>query len=177
MDFTAKAVCTVVIRKGRKEDIPAILSIIKDVVSDMETSGLSQWDEQYPNEAIVTLDIDAGTLFIYEDAGVPKAVITLNEFQDKEYAQIPWLCPTGANLVIHRLCVDPKHKGRGIATQLVKYAENEAIENGYVSIRLDTFSQNRRSQELYERMGYIRLGSVTFRKGEFYCFEKPLQNV
>lgn len=164
-----------VIRKGREEDIPAILSIIKAAVSDMEAAGLYQWDEQYPNEAIVTLDIDAGTLYIYEDGAVPKAIITLNEFQDEEYDHIPWLCPTGANLVIHRLCVDPRHKGRGIATQLVKFAENHALEKGYGSIRLDTFSQNRRSQELYERMGYIRLGSVTFRKGEFYCFEKPLR--
>jgi ribosomal protein S18 acetylase RimI-like enzyme len=174
MDPDSKAACFMMIRKGKRTDIPAILSILRAAVRDMEAEGIFQWDDLYPNETIVSLDINEETLWVYEDAGVLKAIITFNEFQDKEYEAISWLCHDGPNMVIHRLCVAPVFKGQGIGSLLVSFAEDHAKTNGYASIRLDAFSQNRRSLDLYERMGYIRLGSVIFRKGTFFCFEKPL---
>lgn len=162
------------IRKGQNSDIPPILSVLRAAVRDMEAEGTFQWDALYPTEAIVSLDINEGTLWAYEDEGVLKAIITLNEFQDQEYEDISWLCHKGPHMVIHRLCVDPVFKGQGIGSLLVSFAEDYAKTNGYASIRLDAYSQNPRSLALYERLGYVRLGSVKFRKGEFFCFEKPL---
>lgn len=162
------------IRKGKKTEIPAILSILRSAVQDMVSEGTFQWDDLYPTEANVSLDINDETLWTYEDEGVLKAIITLNEFQDKEYEDIPWLCHDSPQMVIHRLCVDPVFKGQGIGSLLVSFAEAYAKTNGYASIRLDAYSQNPRSLALYERLGYVRLGSVKFRKGEFFCFEKLL---
>lgn len=162
------------IRKGLETDIPAILSLLRNAVRDMEAGGIFQWDDAYPNEIIVSADINKETLWVYEDDGVLKAIITLNELQDEEYADIPWLCHDGSPMVIHRLCVDPVFKGRGIGSLLVSFAEDFAKTNGHASIRLDAYSQNPRSLALYERLGYVRQGSVKFRKGDFFCFEKIL---
>jgi hypothetical protein len=40
------------------------------------------------------------------------------------------------------------------------------------SIRLDAFTENRCALHLYDGNGYKTKGVVTFRKGNFYCYEK-----
>ena len=55
------------------------------------------------------------------------------------------------------------------------FAEDYAKSNNYESVRLDTFSKNKRNNIFYENRGYIRLGNVYFPEQSrfpFYCFEK-----
>jgi ribosomal protein S18 acetylase RimI-like enzyme len=66
-------------------------------------------------------------------------------------------------------------QGGGIARKLLKYADDFAVKNGYGTIRLDAFTQNERALRLYEKNGYEKVGSVLFRKGEFYCYEKKMK--
>ena len=54
----------------------------------------------------------------------------------------------------------------------LKFAEQYAEINKYTSIRLDAFSKNNRSLNLYEKNKYEKVGEVKFRKGLFYCYEK-----
>ncbi|MBD7913426.1 MULTISPECIES: GNAT family N-acetyltransferase [Clostridium] len=162
------------IRKGKKEDIKRIISIIKSATSDMESENIMQWDDLYPNEEVITNDIIEENLFVYEEDGIIKGIITLNEFQDIEYKEINWQYTKGKSLVIHRVCIDPRYKGNGIATSFLKYAELLGKEKGYESIRLDTFTLNKYSCRLYAKNGYEKRGIITFRKGEFFCFEKVI---
>ena len=162
------------IRKGKIEDVKGIIGIIKDAIIDMESEGIYQWDNIYPNEDVITGDIYKENLYVYIDENIIKGFITLNEFQDREYESIKWKYDTGRHLIIHRLCISPKYKGKGIATTFIKYAERLGKENKYESIRLDSFTQNNHACKLYEKNGYEKRGIVTFRKGEFLCFEKKL---
>ena len=122
-----------------------------------------QWDSIYPNEDVISNDVYEGNLHVYIDENIIKGFIILNEFQDREYEAIKWKNDTGKTLVIHRLCINQKYKGKGIATTLIEYAERFAKDNKYESMRLDCFTQNNQKR-----------GTVTFRKGEFFCFEKEL---
>jgi len=73
--------------------------------------------------------------------------------------------------------VNTDNQGQGYAQKLMTFAENYAIENNYASIRLDTFSQNKRNQKFYELRGYKRLGNIYFPKQSehpFYCYELVL---
>jgi RimJ/RimL family protein N-acetyltransferase len=160
------------IRKGKLEDVGKIVSIIKSAVIDLELENIPQWDDVYPNEAVITSDVNEGNLYVFIDNGIIKGTMTLNEFQDIEYKSINWEYNKGKNLVIHRLCIDPKYKGNGIATNFLKFAEELGKDKGYESIRLDAFTLNNHSCRLYEKNGYEKRGTVIFRKGEFYCFEK-----
>jgi ribosomal protein S18 acetylase RimI-like enzyme len=162
------------IRKGNVVDIEKIMEIISCAIDDMEAEEIYQWDDIYPNEKVIRNDINEGNLYIYIEENSIKAFITLNELQDQEYESISWKVNEGKNLIIHRLCVSPKYKGKGIATALIKYAEQVGIDKGYASIRLDAFKQNRQACSLYKNNGYEERGTVRFRKGEFYCFEKKL---
>jgi ribosomal protein S18 acetylase RimI-like enzyme len=57
------------------------------------------------------------------------------------------------------------------------FAEQHAIENNYTSIRLDTFSKNKRNQLFYELRGYKKLEDIYFPKQSefpFNCYELVL---
>lgn len=162
------------IRKGYLDDFESIISIVADAIVFMDSEGIDQWDDIYPSDEILARDIEQNYLYVFEDQEGIKGFMTLNEHQEKEYSTIPWKYGTGRQLVIHRLCTDPRYTRRGIATTLIDYAEHWAKEHRYASIRLDAFTGNPAACALYERKGYEKRGIVTFRKGAFFCFEKKL---
>ena len=93
---------------------------------------------------------------------------------DDVYKPVKWLTGNYENIYIHRLAIHPKHQGKGYAKQLMDYAENYAEKNHFQSIRLDTFSQNKRNQKFYEIRGYKRLEQIYFPQQSecpFYCYE------
>lgn len=162
------------IKKAEKSDADKIMEVINNAVTDMEAEGIHQWDSIYPNINVINNDIDEGNLYAYMDKGIIKGIIVLNEFQDEEYKLVKWQQDQGEALVIHRLCIDPEFKGRGLARSFIKFAEKFGRDNNYHTIRLDAFSENKHALNLYKKNGYQLRGIVTFRKGEFYCFEKIL---
>jgi ribosomal protein S18 acetylase RimI-like enzyme len=107
----------------------------------------------------------------------PVGTIVISTHMDQEYIPVKWLTPSYNNLYIHRLAVHPDHQKKGYAQQLMSYAENQGRANKYASIRLDTFSQNKRNQLFYEIRGYQKLGDIYFPKqsiDHFHCYELVL---
>lgn len=162
------------IRKAQIHDITSIMNIIKSAIKDMELKNIHQWDNIYPNEEVISEDIINGELYTNVKNGIINAIVVLNEDQTEEYRDLKWKYNFGKQLVIHRLCVDPRTQGVGIARDLLKYVDDFAVKGGYEAIRLDAFTQNERALRLYEKNGYEKVGSVNFRKGEFYCYEKKI---
>lgn len=162
------------IRKASIDDQQIIMNIINDAVINMESQGIHQWDSIYPSGEVIKNDLSNRNLYVYQDDEGIKGIIVLNEFQDEEYEDMDWKLNSGKQLVVHRLCIDPKYQGQGMARLLMNFAEEYGRENGYESIRLDAFISNKHACNLYEKLGYSTAGIVQFRKGKFYCFEKGL---
>ncbi len=155
--------------------INTLTSILHRVVEHLRKNGIDQWDELYPNEKILKLDLNSKTAFgLFYDSKLAGYVV-LNDYQDAEYSEIQWQYTSGRQLVIHRLFLDPAFQGKGLAQKLLSFAETFAKENGYTSIRLDAFPENTSAVKLYERNKYHMRGYVRFRKGLFCCYEKLLQ--
>lgn len=100
---------------------------------------------------------------------------TFNQKQEEVYQHIGWRGSEPV-LVVHRLCVDPVFQGQGLARKMMIFGEKVALEQGCASIRLDAYSGNPGAVGLYESLGYLKMGSVTFPRRDlpFYCFEKIL---
>ena len=162
------------IRKGRIEDVREIMNIIKNSILQMESEGIYQWDDIYPNEETIIDDINSKTLYIYTDENIIKGFMVINRNQDEQYEALKWEYSSDKYLVIHRLCIDSHYQKKGIAKTLLEYADKYGKQNKYKSIRLDAFMQNMRACNMYEKASYRKVGIVTFRKGDFYCFEKGL---
>lgn len=156
------------------DHIHDIMHIVKEAVKHMDANGIPQWDEIYPDQAIFENDISQNTIFGYFLENTLAGVMVLNWFQADEYKTIDWKLDDDLPLVIHRLCIAPSFQSRGMAKSMVRFAEDFARENNFKSIRLDAFKQNPVSLSLYRKLGYEERGTVTFRKGDFFVFEKEL---
>jgi GNAT superfamily N-acetyltransferase len=164
------------VRLATAVDLDTTVLILRDCITAMREAGIDQWDDVYPTRATLFSDIREGTLYAaFLDAATLAGVVVLNEYQNPEYAQVPWTFDSGRVLVVHRLMIAPSCQRRGIARALMAFAEDRAREFGYGAIRLDAFTENPGALRLYQTLGYHDAGGVTFRKGPFRCFEKSLE--
>jgi ribosomal protein S18 acetylase RimI-like enzyme len=161
--------------EARPAQIPAVVRLLHVCMQTMRANGIDQWDDNYPNEEIVTKDVSNRSLYVVEESGSCLAAVSLNQEQDATYRTVEWLGGEPA-LVVHRLCVDPGYQGTGIGSHLMDFAEAYATQNVYASIRLDAYTGNPVAIGLYERRGYRRAGQVHYRMCTlpFFCFEKIL---
>jgi RimJ/RimL family protein N-acetyltransferase len=149
-----------------------VLNIYKSATQKMEEMNIHQWDEVYPDSETIHNDITSSTMYGYFIGSELCAIQVINNIQSIEYSQINWKYTDNNPVVLHRLCVDPMFQNKGISKQMILFAENFAIENKYKTIRFDAFINNPISVNIYRKMGFIESGIITFRKGDFYCFEK-----
>ena len=165
------------IRRAKISEIKDILNITKACATKMQENGIFQWNEHYPSETAFVRDVERNELYVIEENGAILGTIVISTHMDEEYVPIEWLTPNGNSTYIHRLSIHPDHQGKGLAQQLMNFAENNSRENGFLSVRLDTFSQNHRNQRFYEQRGYQKLGDIFFPKQSehpFYCYELVL---
>ena len=162
-----------VIRPSKLEELPLLLTMVRQAVKHMEDQGIHQWDEIYPNKEVLARDLQERTVHVAEISGEIGGFIVLNEIQSPEYQNVCWR-NQGRILVVHRLTIAPIYQRRGLASFLMGFAENKAAAEGFDGIRLDSFIENRPACRLYEKRGYRPAGIVHLRKGEFYCFEKAI---
>ena len=162
------------IKKLSKDYLFDAFSIIESVVSKMNNESIFQWDEHYPTREIIEKDIDDGYAFGFFHLKELRGYIVLNEEYSPEYNSLEWKDKNGTSLIIHRLSIKADCQGQGIAKQMMIFAEEYAKRNNYTSIKLDAFLHNKAALSLYEKLVYTEVGTVTFRKGEFNCYEKVL---
>ncbi len=159
---------------AKSSQIEQILALTKACGEQMNEEGIFQWNESYPNFQAFQKDIERGELYVFILRQTIAGCIVISTKMDKEYRLINWISQTSDHYYIHRLAVLPDYQGSGIAQSMMDFAENLAIQNKKISIRLDTFSQNLRNQKFYEIRGYKRLGSIYFpdqSEFPFYCYE------
>lgn len=163
------------IRKATAKDLQTVKSITQACAVAMNQQGIFQWNDHYPSWAVFQQDIADEALYVYESNGQVNGCIMLSPVKDHVYETVTWLTPDVNNLYIHRLAVHPNIQKKGLGGQLMAFAEQFALKNGYQSIRLDTFSKNPANQHFYEKRGFQKLGPIFFPKQSphpFFCYEK-----
>jgi len=158
-------------------DLDKMYAITKSCGKHLIEKSIFQWNDYYPSKEVLQKDIELQQIWKLEVKNEMVGFIVLTEIEDKEYDSVEWLTKNERNLYIHRLAVDPVFQGKGYAQKLMDFGENFAVENRYASIRLDTFSQNKRNQYFYEQRNYVKLESIYFPNQSefpFYCYEKVM---
>jgi GNAT superfamily N-acetyltransferase len=158
----------------RIEDINVIDKMFKKAIENMIKNNILQWDEIYPNRNILENDIIKKQMYkIIFDNNIISTFVLTKEY-DKEYSNCKWKYNGNNFMILHRLCVNIEYQNNGFGTKTILYAEEYLKNNGTESIRLDAFSKNPLALELYNKLGYKRVGEANWRKGLFYLFEKML---
>ncbi|MGV8945446.1 MAG: GNAT family N-acetyltransferase [Lutibacter sp.] len=169
-----------VIKKASEDDLEQLLSVVKSCAKNLIEQGIFQWNEHYPSAEVLFKDVALQQIWKLEIETRIVGLIVLTEIMDEEYQHVKWLTKNERNLYVHRLAVHPNYQGKGFAQKLMDFAEEFARVNNYNSVRLDTFSQNKRNQQFYEKRNYVKLESVYFPSQSafpFYCYEMPINNI
>lgn len=165
------------IRSAKLSEIDDIIDITRACATHMQQKGIFQWNEHYPSKEVFIKDLERKELYVLAISGSIAGAIVISTLMDLEYTTIKWLTANTNNCYVHRLCVRPHFQGQGYAQQLMDFAEDYARKKEFLSIRLDTFSQNQRNQRFYETRGYQRLGDIYLPKQSehpFHCYELVL---
>lgn len=173
-----------IIRPAMPEDVPAVADMLEEVIEYLQSSGHNypNWHHgKYPTPAVPAAAFARGDLYVAEQDGKIVGTITVNALQAPQYAEMPWRIEALPEKVrvIHTLATMPSARGSGLSRRLLAYAEDLAIRQGAVVMRLDTFHQNAPARHIYEDIGYVHIGYVNFSdirpEGEPYAiYEKPL---
>lgn len=166
------------IKPALTEDLAKIKRLTERCAQAMADKGIYQWNEHYPSKEKLAADIKKNELYKLTNAeNEIMGIIVLSTEMDSEYVPIKWLTKNENNIYVHRLATDPIFWGLGNGKKLMDFAEDFAKNHNYNSVRLDTFSQNKRNHRFYESRGYKRLGDIFFpnqSEHPFHCYELVL---
>ena len=167
------------IRKAKENDLIDVMHIIKACTKHMISNNIFQWNEKYPSVDTFKEDIEKEHLYVLVSVNdIIVGCVSITYEMDDFYRKIDWISPTVKNIYVHRLAVHPNHQGQGYAQKIMKFIEDKGNKNMCESIRLDTFSMNKKNNALYNKIGYNKLGQIYFRDQSempFNCYEKPLK--
>ena len=156
------------IRLATAADLPAVAAIYDAILDREAKAGVSytNWQKgKYPTLDTAKGILEAGTLYVGADEdGTVWGSMNLNGCQLPEYAKIDWSIPAADSqvAVIHTLTVHPDCMGRGLARQMIAFAEDTARAQGKTVMRFDTWEHNEPANHLYPAIGYRFVGSTDF---------------
>ncbi len=164
------------IRRAVETDIGEVMRIIEEVIREMRAEGSDQWSEAYPSAADFLADIRRRELFVHETEGRLAGFLCVNGREHEAYRSLVWSAERRAT-VLHRMAVDATMRGRGVASGLMRFAEEVAFEEGTGYLRSDTYSLNGPMNALFRKEGYRFVGEVHFpgRPRVFNCYDKILR--
>lgn len=165
------------LQKATKDDIPDMMVIINDAKENLRKMGIDQWQNGYPNEAVLMADIEKGNSYLYLEDGKLLGVLALIYGADPLYQRIDngkWKTDLSYS-VIHRIAVARESLGKGVIGRIFKLAELLTLTNGYESMRIDTHPDNKSMQRAIAKAEYEYCGHVFMEDGAMrLAFEKPI---
>lgn len=163
--------------KANNSDLDEIMKIIEFTQLQFKNEGIDQWQNNYPNHNVIKQDIEDGNSYVFKLEGKIYGTAAIIFDGDENYENIyngKWLS-NEKYAVIHRLAIDFKYRGMGIASMFLKSVEKLCRSKSIFSIKIDTHRDNIPMKNLLFKNGYIECGVIYLRdKSERIAFEKLL---
>lgn len=163
---------------AEKEDIDGIMSIIEEAQIYLRKQGIDQWQKNYPNRDTIKNDIENGYGYILLRDNNILGTVAVMLSGEKTYDSIyngSWIT-NGQYGVIHRLAINPRYHGRGLAWEIIRQVEKICLNQGIKSIKVDTHKENLSMQELLQKNGFKYCGIIYLEDGaERMAFEKVIK--
>lgn len=164
-------------RKAKESDMNNIMEIIKQAQDYFKAQEIDQWQNNYPNIETIQKDIKDGYGYVLLKDYQIVGTVALSFDGEITYQNIyngAWKCDRDY-AVIHRIAVNDKHKGLGLASIIIQQIEKICQKQKINSIRIDTHKENISMQQLIKKNGFEYCGIIYLAdKSERLAFEKLL---
>lgn len=155
-----------IIRRSTLNDLPAIRALYDEAREYFRESGIDQWQTGYPEDNIIEDDINSGFSYVGESEGSIVMTFVATTELDESYAVIDGAWQSDEKYIaIHRVAVSGACKGKGYASRMIEYIENELLTDGIRYLRGDTHEDNRSMQRLLIKNGFKPAGEITLQSG------------
>lgn len=174
--FIKQEMNNLIFRKAKNIEASEIWKILQSAIERRREDGSDQWQGGYPDLETVTEDILEGKGYVLAVENEIAAYCALSFSDEPEYETIDgaWLTDSDY-LVIHRIAVSPLFLKKGFAKELISQAEQFALENQVLSVRMDTNFDNFAMLRICEQLGYQYCGIVKMHGSDRKAFEKVLK--
>lgn len=142
--------------------------------------GIDQWQNGYPNRAVILADIERSQshcVIVDGDICGTFALICDGEPTYDKIFDGEWLTGNSRDhyFAIHRVTISVKCRGKGISTAIIDYCSERAREANRSSLRVDTHKGNIVMRKMLEKHGFSHCGTIYLESGdERVAYEKTL---
>ena len=166
-------------RQAKISDLDQIVEIIELSKKYLKETKVDQWQDGYPGKEDLRRDIESGNSYVLTNKGEIVATTVISLEGESTYNSIfngEWIT-NEEYIVMHRVAVHDKYKGKGIFKELIKEAESLALNKGIFSIKIDTHRDNISMQRAVVKNNFKRCGIIYLEDGsERIAFEKALKS-
>lgn len=166
-------------RRAKLDDIESIMPIIRDAQSYLRAQGVDQWQDGFPDEAVIRGDIRDSYSYLFYKEGKPAGFVVLSCRPEKNYDTIyggRWQTEGTNYAAIHRMAVSAEARGQGMSGKMFGLCERLARQKGMSGLRIDTHEENRVMRHLTEKYGFVYCGIIYLERSHAprAAYEKPL---
>lgn len=153
-----------------KGDVEKAVSIMREVAKWCELTGKNMWrvDDLIRENLMKGLTEDN---FYVGKVGSSDASSMIIQWYDPLFWPEVRQNESG---FIHKLCVKREYSGRGISRLMIDYAVEECRRKGLYTLRLDTGWNRQKLCELYENMGFVKVGRKTIKDMDYALYEMKI---
>ena len=160
------------------QDTDKAISMMHGVALWMEKNGMhvtQWWQPQNMNREFLLKHAGSNEFYVGLEGDKPVASVIL---QDSERNQ-SWKSVDGDTsqkaLYIHWLCVARDFSGQGYSKSMVDFSAEKARKKGFKLLRLDTDANEKKLCELYEELGFERVGTELSGEHKTAFYQKELE--
>ena len=147
-------------------ELDDIVALYKDVINTTFTT----WGKDYPSKELLISDIENHNLYLLKQAG---KIVAVSFFGTKENDDENWTYPLSKPMSVARICVSPKHQGKGIGSYFMNLLTQKAKDLGADGMRFHVCTKNPAAMKMYENAGFSNTGTGKSNYGfDFYKYEQ-----
>ena len=165
----------------KKEDLPLIMQLIGEAQKYLATQHIEQWQNGYPSKEVILKDLQNKESYVVKSEGstlLATAMFTTKNEPAYKSIEGDWITEIDATYgVIHRMAVNEKFRGTGLAKFVFNHCEQILKQTSVVSMRIDTHEDNLGMQALLKKLGYVFCGVIYLENTDKrLAYEKLIKN-
>lgn len=153
------------IQPAKENQLLEVLYIIRECAEQLIAKGLTSWHNTHDDYAAISLDIRSKYVYLVFIGRIPVGTITIKP--DASDATVSYL---------DRLAIFPHYQGRGLAKEMIDFAEAHSRGLGFKMLRGIIPIDDDSLCKLLDKKGFINMGVAPSDSEEFVrmIFEKRL---